>query len=45
MGVDEKTRISGEQSRDQKPVLPTVNPDAQRPQPPKQSLHPAFYVR
>ncbi|KAL2116701.1 hypothetical protein VTJ04DRAFT_8869 [Mycothermus thermophilus] len=44
MGADEKTRISGEQYRDQKPVLPTVNPDAQRPQPPKQSLHPAFYV-
>ncbi|KAL1841040.1 hypothetical protein VTJ49DRAFT_7471 [Mycothermus thermophilus] len=44
MGADEKTRTSGEQPREQSPVLPTVNPEAERAQPPKQSLHPAIYV-
>jgi len=45
MGVEEKTRASGDQPREQnEPVLPTVNPDAEKSQPPKASLHPAFYV-
>lgn len=45
MGVEEKTRTSGEQAQDQNgPVLPTVNPEAEKAQPPKSSLHPAFYV-
>ncbi|KAL2174258.1 triose-phosphate transporter family-domain-containing protein [Thermothelomyces heterothallicus CBS 202.75] len=45
MGVEEKTRASGEQSREQnEPVLPTVNPQVEKPQPPKPALHPAFYV-
>ena len=46
MGVEEKTRASGEQVRGQNgPVLPTVNPQAEKSQPPKPSLHPALYVR
>jgi hypothetical protein len=46
MGVEEKSRASGDQVRDQNgPVLPTVNPDAEKSQPQKQSLHPALYVR
>lgn len=45
MGVEEKTRASGEQAREQnEPVLPTVNPQVEKPQPPKPALHPAFYV-
>ncbi|KAG7285245.1 hypothetical protein NEMBOFW57_009866 [Staphylotrichum longicolle] len=45
MGVEEKSRASGDQPRDQSgPVLPTVNPDAEKSQPQKQSLHPALYV-
>ncbi|TPX07875.1 uncharacterized protein E0L32_010450 [Thyridium curvatum] len=44
MGVDEKSRTSGESPRATSPVLPTVNPAAEKPQPPKDSLHPAFYV-
>ncbi|KAK4240240.1 triose-phosphate transporter family-domain-containing protein [Achaetomium macrosporum] len=45
MGVEEKTRASGDQPRDQNgPILPTVNPEAEKSQPPKPSLHPAFYV-
>jgi hypothetical protein len=46
MGVEEKTRASGDQPREQTgAVLPTVNPNAEKSQPPKPSLHPAFYVR
>ncbi|KAJ9141867.1 Triose-phosphate transporter [Pleurostoma richardsiae] len=45
MGADEKTRSSGESPRDvNAPVLPTVNPEVEKAQPPKASLHPAFYV-
>ncbi|KAL2160032.1 hypothetical protein VTH06DRAFT_1687 [Thermothelomyces fergusii] len=45
MGVEEKTRASGEQPRElNEPVLPTVNPQVEKPQPPKPALHPAFYV-
>jgi len=45
MGLEEKTRASGDQPRDQNsPVLPTVNPNAEKPQPSKPSLHPVFYV-
>ncbi|KKA19518.1 DUF250 domain membrane protein [Rasamsonia emersonii CBS 393.64] len=39
----EKVRTSGEVSRSE-PTLPTVNPAAQKPEPPKPALHPAFYV-
>ncbi|BDD57132.1 hypothetical protein MPDQ_003479 [Monascus purpureus] len=39
---DEKVRSSGEVSRPE-PVLPTVNPAAERPAP-KSSIHPAVYV-
>lgn len=45
MGVEEKTRASGDQPREpNQPVLPTVNPEAEKSQPPKSSLHPAVYV-
>ncbi|KAK0634854.1 triose-phosphate transporter family-domain-containing protein [Bombardia bombarda] len=46
MGVEEKDRTSGESPRDQSsPVLPTVNPEVERTQPPKSSgIHPALYV-
>lgn len=45
MGADEKTRVSGEVTRDQdSPVLPTVNPEAQKSEPAKASIHPALYV-
>lgn len=45
MGADEKTRVSGEVTRDQDAsVLPTVNPEAQKSQPAKSSVHPAAYV-
>lgn len=41
----EKERKSAEIERaPQTPVLPTVNPDAEKPAPPKPSLHPAFYI-
>ncbi len=44
MGDDEKIRSSGEAPRAQNaPVLPTVNPAAEKAQAPK-SIHPAFYV-
>ncbi|EMR63254.1 hypothetical protein MGN70_012385 [Eutypa lata] len=44
--ADEKTRVSGEVPRPEPkgPVLPTVNPEADKPQPPKAALHPALYV-
>lgn len=48
MGVEEKTRASGDQPREQNgPILPTVNPDAEKQQPskPPSSVHPALYVR
>jgi hypothetical protein len=41
--ADEKTRSSGEVQRSE-PVLPTVNPAVEKPEPPKAALHPAFYV-
>lgn len=45
MGVDEKTRVSGEVTREQdSPVLPTVNPEAQKSEPAKAAIHPAAYV-
>ncbi|GAM39331.1 hypothetical protein TCE0_034r10796 [Talaromyces pinophilus] len=40
---NEKARTSGEVSRPE-PVLPTVNPEAPKSEPPKAALHPAFYV-
>ena len=45
----EKERISAEVIRDGPatptlPVLPTVNPDIEKREPPASKLHPAFYV-
>lgn len=46
MGIEEKTRASGDSPREQNgPILPTVNPDAEKSQPAQPSLHPALYVR
>ncbi|KAI1656156.1 TPT-domain-containing protein [Daldinia decipiens] len=44
--ADEKTRTSGEVPRPEPkgPILPTTNPEADKPQPPKPAIHPAFYV-
>lgn len=43
--MEEKTRVSGESPREQnEPVLPTVNPDVEKAQAPKVSIHPAIYV-
>ncbi|CCC07504.1 hypothetical protein SMACR_02508 [Sordaria macrospora] len=42
MGVEEKSRASGDSPRDA--VLPTVNPEVEKAQPPKSAIHPAFYV-
>lgn len=45
--MNEKERQSGEQERQgpDVPVLPTHNPDAEKPQPPKgPSIHPAVYI-
>lgn len=45
MGADEKTRVSGEVTREQdSPILPTVNPEAQKSEPAKAAIHPALYV-
>lgn len=43
---EEKTRVSGEVTRQDasSPVLPTVNPEAEKPQPPKSAVHPVVYV-
>ncbi|KAK8922709.1 hypothetical protein VCV18_006768 [Metarhizium anisopliae] len=43
---EEKSRVSGEVPRAESssPVLPTVNPAVEKPQPPKSVVHPAFYV-
>ncbi|OJD30519.1 uncharacterized protein BKCO1_5900028 [Diplodia corticola] len=40
--ADEKTRSSGDGVRDAS--LPTVNPDAVQPEPPKAAFHPAVYI-
>ncbi|ETN46393.1 uncharacterized protein HMPREF1541_00577 [Cyphellophora europaea CBS 101466] len=42
--VEKKVRVSGEQQRPSEPVLPTVNPSAEKSEPPKAALHPAVYV-
>ncbi|TDZ35978.1 putative sugar phosphate/phosphate translocator [Colletotrichum trifolii] len=45
MGADEKTRVSGDVPRgDNSSILPTTNPDVEKSQPPKASIHPALYV-
>jgi hypothetical protein len=47
MGVEDKDRVSGELPRSAEqaePMLPTTNPVAKQPEPPRFSLHPAFYV-
>ena len=43
---NEKVRQSGEQERKDpaEPMLPTVNPLTEKPEAPKASLHPAFYI-
>ncbi|KAI1105016.1 TPT-domain-containing protein [Jackrogersella minutella] len=44
--ADEKIRTSGEVPRPEPkgPILPTTNPEADKPQPPKPAIHPAVYV-
>jgi hypothetical protein len=43
--AEEKSRISGDAPRNgNSPVLPTVNPNAQKGQSPGFSIHPSFYV-
>ncbi|KAK4212878.1 triose-phosphate transporter family-domain-containing protein [Rhypophila decipiens] len=45
MGAEDKERTSGDSPRDQNgPVLPTVNPEVEKPQSPQSSIHPALYV-
>jgi hypothetical protein len=47
MSGEEKTRVSGEVTRSgSSPVLPTVNPQAEKSQSASSSIgiHPAFYV-
>ena len=46
MVADEKTRTSGETPRTESkdPILPTVNPEAERAQAPKFQLPSAVYV-
>jgi len=45
MSGEEKSRISGDAPRQSNgPVLPTVNPSAEKTQQPGFSLHPTFYV-
>lgn len=45
MSGEEKIRVSGDITRaDSSPVLPTVNPQVDKPAPAKASLHPVFYV-
>ncbi|KAH8677461.1 triose-phosphate transporter [Xylariales sp. PMI_506] len=44
MAAEEKTRTSGEVVRAESSILPTVNPEAPKPEPPKSSIHPAVYV-
>jgi len=45
MGMDEKTRASGDSPREANgAILPTVNPDAEKTQSSGISIHPAFYV-
>ncbi len=45
MVAEEKTRTSGESPREQNgPILPTANPEAEKPQPAKPAIHPALYV-
>lgn len=43
--ADEKTRSSQDGVRDSSnATLPTVNPDAIQPEPPKAAFHPAVYI-
>jgi len=46
MSVEEKTRTSGELPREQTsgPILPTVNPEAEKTQPPKAAIPSFVYV-
>ncbi len=41
---DEKARISGEREREPAEVLPTVNPDVVKPEPPKSTVPAAVYI-
>jgi hypothetical protein len=46
MSAEEKTRTSGEAPREQAsgPILPTVNPDMEKTQPPKAAIPSFVYV-
>lgn len=46
MSAEEKTRTSGESPREQAsgPVLPTVNPEVEKAQPPKAAIPSFVYV-
>lgn len=45
MSNEEKSRVSGDAPRQSNaPVLPTVNPAAEKAQQPGFSIHPTFYV-
>ncbi|KAJ3520883.1 hypothetical protein NM208_g13537 [Fusarium decemcellulare] len=44
MSADEKIRISGETPRATTPVLPTVNPNLEKSQSARASIHPSLYV-
>ncbi|KAH6656644.1 triose-phosphate transporter [Truncatella angustata] len=44
MSAEEKTRISGEVTRPEGTILPTVNPEAEKSQPAKAGFHPSVYV-
>jgi hypothetical protein len=41
---EEKERTSAEVTRPDGPILPTINPEAEKPQAPKVNIHPALYV-
>jgi hypothetical protein len=45
MSNEEKARSSVEAARDPAaPVLPTINPEAPKPEPAKPTFHPAVYI-
>ncbi len=46
MSTEDKVRVSGETPRNGNvsPVLPTVNPASEKPQPASGGIHPALYV-
>ncbi|KAM3500160.1 hypothetical protein MY10362_006641 [Beauveria mimosiformis] len=44
MSTEDKVRVSGDAPRNAAPVLPTVNPASEKPQPATGGIHPALYV-